>query len=127
MTEVKKNKMLNFLSFKKLLLLSNNMATFSGYMCVAIDPKTFEQRKSFMNTAYFALGFALSFVGNFIYNSSYYPIAEITHSKTLEYLVNALVFFTMYLVCIFKVFNYFVRAKYYSILKDLQWCNKKVR
>lgn len=127
MTEVKKSGMLNFLSFKKLLLLSNKMATFSGYLCVAIDPETFEQRKTFGNMAYFALSFVLSIVGNFVYSSSYYPVAEITHSKMLEFLVNTLVFLTIYLVCIFKVFNCFIRMKYYLIFKDLHWCNKKVR
>lgn len=127
MMEVKKNGTLNFLNFKKLLLLSNKMATFSGYMCVAIDPETFKQRKSFRITAYFALSFALSIAGNFIYSSSYYPVAEITHSKMLEFLVNVLICLTMYLVCIFKVFNCFVRTKFYLIFKDLQWCNKKVR
>lgn len=127
MTEVKKNGMLNFLSFKKLLLLSNKMATFSGYMCVAIDPETFEQQKPFGNILYFALSFVLSIIGNFVYSSSYYPVAEITHSKILEFLVNTLVFLTIYLVCIFKVFNCFIRKKFYLIFKDLQWCNMKVR
>lgn len=123
----KQNGMRNFVNFEKLLLFSNRLATFSGYMCVTIDSKTFEQRKSLLNMVYFGISFALSVVGNFVYSGSYYPVAEITHSKILEFLVNALVFSTIYLVCVFKVFNYFVRKKFFLIFKDLQWCNQKVR
>lgn len=114
-------KISKFVTFKNILLVGNAMGSFSGFTSISIDPKTFEQRKSFLGLFYFALSFALSGVAS---SAKYYlPIASITRSLILEVMVNVLNSMIVYTVCFYKIANFLNNRAFWKMFKDLHSCS----
>lgn len=116
--------MSRILNFKNLLLFSNAIASFSGFIFISIDSKTFQPQNSVSGWIYYALMFTLSFVA--ISARYYLPVASITRSMILEVIVNVLNSALIRLVCVYKIINFLNRHMFWKVLKELQWINKIV-
>lgn len=119
--------MFKFINFNWLIKLIYYVAKFSSTIYISIDfssEKVKKSKKNLWNTAIFVISFGGSLAAC-SFNSNL-PIFNLTHSRLLEMIVYTVTRSTIGLTLVSKLSAAINRKKFFEIISNMQWVDKKV-
>lgn len=118
--------MFKFLKFGWLLKFIYLILKLSGFLYISINIKStsINVKRHFWNNLISIVSFGLSLVANTY--DAHLPVAEVTHSKLLDFGVNMNMLGFIWISLILRITNAIQSNRFLEIMSILQWCEKKV-